>query len=116
MSEEISSTSGGLDQDHVPIRPGELENQARNPGPAADVQQRGSRFGNGGEEHEGLEHEVPEAGGETTVGGEPGDPLPSLQFVEIRRDRPGKSWRQLKPERRGGSPDGALEVAWRRHR
>ena len=78
MPEEVRSAPGGLDQDHVPVRPGKFENQPWNAWPAADIEEWALRFGNGREEHQGLEHEVSDAVDGVPIGGERSDALPSL--------------------------------------
>ena len=116
MPQEVGAPARGLDQDHFPVRPGELDNQPRDSWPAADVEQRAPGRRDDCQQHQGLQHQVSEPGGRVAVRGERTDSLPPIQLGEIRLDGAGEPLRQGQPERPGGIPDGSLEVARRRHR
>jgi hypothetical protein len=60
------------------VRAGQLQDQARDPGAAPDVQERGCGFRDGGEKHQRLHHEVAYALGAIPVGGEAADLLPAF--------------------------------------
>jgi hypothetical protein len=86
VSDEVDAASGGVDQGDLPVRSGELENEAGDPRARADVQERGGGKGKYRQEHQRLEDQVLDLGGPLPVRGQTPHPLPPGELGQVRID------------------------------
>jgi hypothetical protein len=91
MAKEVRTPADRLDQHDLPFGVGKLEDEAGHTRPAPDIEQGGGRRRKGGQQHEGLEDEVPDPRRAVAVRSQAPDTLPALQFLEIRVHLMGKS-------------------------
>jgi len=87
VPQEVRSSARRFYQNHLPVRPRQLQDEARDPGAAPDVEDRGGWLRHDREKHERLQDQVSHAGSGITVRGETADPLPPGQLLEVRGDR-----------------------------
>jgi hypothetical protein len=83
LPQEIGAAPAGLDQHDPPGRPGQLEDQARNPGATADVEEGVGRGGEDGQPEQGVQDEVHHLLGLGAVAGEPTDAVPARQLAQV---------------------------------
>lgn len=94
LAKEVCPPTRGVDEDHFPVRSRQLQDEPRHARPAPDIEKGRRRLREHREKHEGLDHEMPRAGGPGTIGRQAPDPFPALQLVQVcidlAREAPGK--------------------------
>jgi hypothetical protein len=100
VPQEVGAPPPGLDQRDRPAGAGELHHQTGGPGPAADVQERGGRDGQDGQEEQRIQHEVKHTVSLGPISRQAADLAPSSELFQVHSRAPLERGVDRNPEAR----------------